>query len=163
MEPASQPVNTPTRSRRPVLLVVEDRDDQWSVIERALGESWPDVNAVRTASVTETLAYLTACEQQENPLPKMILLDLYVPQREDGWALLDTLKANSAYKLLPVVVLSVSDEPDDIRECYDLRTNSYMVKPKSYPAWLACFAHFRRYWADAVTLPGTGRFFLRYS
>lgn len=163
MESTSQPVNTPVRSRKPVLLVVEDMDDHWSVIERALGESWPDVNTVRTASVDETLAYLTGCEANGNPLPKMILLDLYVPQREDGWALLDALKANPSYKLLPVVVLSVSDEPDDIRECYDLRTNSYMVKPKSYPQWLACFEYFRLYWANAVTLPNNSRFFLRYS
>lgn len=163
MEPHSQVVNTSTRSRQRVLLVVEDTDDHWSVVERALGESWPDVKAVRTATVDEALAYLTACEQQENPLPQMVLLDLYVPQREDGWALLNALKANPSYKWLPVVVLSVSDEPDDIRECYDLHTNSYVVKPKSYPQWLACFEHFRQYWADAVTLPGDSRFFLRYS
>ena len=163
MEPASQPFNTSSRSRRPVLLVVEDMDDQWAVIERALGESWPDVQAVRTATVDEALTYLKAAEKQDNSFPSMILLDLYVPQREDGWALLDVLKAHPAYKMLPVVVLSVSDEPEDIRECYDLRTNSYLVKPKSYPAWLACFEHFRRYWADAVTLPNNSRFFLRYS
>ena len=143
--------------------MVEDNDDHWSVIERALAESWPDVQAVRTATTHEALVYLTACEQHQSLLPKMILLDLYVPQREDGWALLDTLKANPVYKLLPVVVLSASEAPDDIRECYDLRSNSYMVKPKSYPEWLACFEHFRRYWSDAVTMPSNSRFFLRYS
>jgi CheY-like chemotaxis protein len=163
MEPVSHPLTTPIRSRTAVLLVVEDNDDHWLVIQRALQESWPDVQAVRTATVDETLAYLRACEQQENRLPRMILLDLYVPHRQDGWALLDAFKANPAYKLLPVVVLSVSDEPADIRECYDLRSNSYIVKPKSYLEWVACFDHFRRYWSDAVTLPSTGRFFLRYS
>lgn len=162
MEPNSQFLPTPARSRRAVLLVVEDADDHWLVIERALGESWPDVQATRMATVGETLTYLAACEQDGNPLPRMILLDLYVPRREDGWALLDALKASPAYRMLPVVVLSASDEPEDIRECYDLRTNSYMVKPTSYPEWLACFEHFRRYWSDAVTLPNKGRFFMRY-
>jgi len=156
MEPVFQ-------SRKAVLLVVEDNDDHWSLIERALGESWPDVQALRAATVDETLAYLSACEQAESRLPRMILLDLYLPQREDGRALLDAFKANPAYQLLPVVVLSVSDEPEDIRACYDQRTNSYMVKPKSYPEWLACFVHFRRYWSDAVTLPDKSRFSRRYS
>lgn len=152
MESASQPLTMPTRSRQPVLLVVEDTDDHWSLIERALGESWPDVKAVRMAAIQEAMTYLAACESNGNLLPRLILLDLYVPQREDGWALLDALKAHPAYHSLPVVVLSVSQEPEDIRASYDLRSNSYMVKPKSYPEWLTCFEHFRRYWSDTVTL-----------
>lgn len=150
-------LNMPTRSRRTLLLVVEDNDDHWSIMNQALKESWPDVEAVRTATVAETTAYLTACEQNEKALPNIILLDLYVPRREDGWALLDALKATTAYKLVPVVVISESTRADDIREGYDLRTNSYMVKPKSYPEWLACFDTFRRYWCDAVTLPSDSR------
>jgi CheY-like chemotaxis protein len=144
-------------------LVIEDNDDHWALIERALGACWSDVQAVRTASVDETLAFLLASEQNEKLLPRMVLLDLYVPEREDGWALLDALKSSPVYRLIPVVVLSASDEPDDIRECYNLRSNSYMVKPKSYPEWLACFDHFSRYWSDAVTLPGNSRFSLRWS
>lgn len=162
MEPLPQPYKTSPQSRQPLLLVVEDDDDHWAVIQRALGESWPDVRAVRTATVDEALACLQEGEERQQPLPRVILLDLYVPTREDGRALLDALKGNPIYKLIPVVVLSASDEPDDIRECYDLRSNSYMVKPKSYPAWLACFAHFQGYWFDAVTLPGNSRFFLHH-
>ena len=163
MEPVSQPLPSSGPSGRPRLLVIEDRDDQWTLIERALGESWPEVQAVRVPGVEETLSYLTSCEQTGDPLPRMILLDLYLPQREDGWSLLEALKGNPAYQLLPIVVLSASDDPADIGECYDLRSNSYLVKPTSYPAWLACFEHVRRYWSDAVTLPSKGRFFMRYS
>lgn len=111
----------------------------------------------------ETMSYLSHCEQNQLSLPGMILLDLYLPRREDGWVLLDVLKTNSAYRMLPVVVLSGCDEPADIRACYDLRSNSYVVKPRSYLDWLTCFEHIRRYWSDAITLPGNGRFFLRYS
>jgi CheY-like chemotaxis protein len=163
MDPISESPNAYAPSRRAKLLVVEDNDDHWTMIERALKESWPDVQVMRTATVDETVAYLTACENSDNALPRLILLDLYMPERENGLALLDALKANPAFKLLPVVVLSVSNEPEDIRECYDLRSNSYMVKPKLYPEWLACFEHFRRYWSDAVTLPARSRSFLPYS
>ena len=135
------------------ILVVEDNDDHWFLTRWALLRTWPGVQFHRTANKAETMEYLTACSNSGSPLPKLILLDLYLPEREDGWALLDLLKHHHAFRQLPVVILSYSDHPDDIRLSYARYSASYIVKPTSYPDWLLCFENFYRYWSTEVMLP----------
>lgn len=143
----------PTRPRKGTILVVEDDDDHWFLTRWALLQTLPGVEAIRTAGADETLEYLNDCLEADAPLPGLILLDLYLPDREEGWRTLETIKLHYILRRLPVVVLSSSDHPDDIEQSYYLRGSSYVVKPTSYPEWITYFEGFRRYWWEAVTLP----------
>lgn len=132
------------------ILVIEDNADQWFLIQWALRERFPEAEAVWLSDAAQVTTYLKACEQN---LPRLILLDLYLPHRHHGWSLLESIKTHHVYREIPVVILSHSTDTEDIRESYALRGNSYMVKPIGDENWLDCISSFRQYWWDSVTLP----------
>ncbi|MCL9806531.1 response regulator [Flavobacterium amniphilum] len=60
--------------------------------------------------------------------PKLILLDLKMP-KVSGIEVLEKLKSDGHHKTVPVVVLTSSKEDPDVKKCYELGANSYIVKP----------------------------------
>jgi CheY-like chemotaxis protein len=121
---------------KPVILVVDDNPDHWLLIRWALLERFAEVDPVWVANREEAMAHLATTKN----LPRLILLDLYLPTRQIGWSLLEIIKSHDQYKNIPIVTLSSSDNPADIVQSYQLRVNSYIVKPNSYQEWLSCFA-----------------------
>lgn len=143
--------------RQARILVVEDDPAQWGIMRQALAQVLPEVTLVRVSSRPETLAYLDACGGCPDDLPKLVLLDLYLPAREDGWALLHHLKnKNGPLHRIPVVVLSNSSDPADVRSAYEQGVTSFVVKPVGYDEWLNYCRTLRQYWWETVTLPGSG-------
>lgn len=79
--------------------------------------------------------------------PKLILLDLKMP-RLDGRGALRELRSREATRHVPVVIVSSSDQQSDVRECYELGANSFVVKqfnPSSPGTYLVETV---RYWLD---------------
>ena len=77
----------------------------------------------------EALQYLRReGEHGQRPNPDIILLDLNMP-RMNGFELLEQIKKDSELKDIPVVVLSISQNKDDIARVNSLNANSYIVKP----------------------------------
>jgi CheY-like chemotaxis protein len=60
--------------------------------------------------------------------PKLILLDLKMP-KISGIEVLEKLKSDSKHKTVPIVILTSSKEDPDVKKCYELGANSYIVKP----------------------------------
>ncbi|RIV26759.1 response regulator [Fibrisoma montanum] len=137
------------------ILVVEDNADHWSLIQEALEQCLPEVRALRVSTAGEAETYLAHCLTNQASLPKIMLLDLYLPDAEQSWVLLRKIKqANSPYIRMPVVVFSYSNLQEDINELYRYGGTSYIVKPSSFDQWLAYFRSMRQYWWETVTLPG---------
>jgi len=84
--------------------------------------------------------------------PNLILLDLNMPLM-DGREALRRIKADPALRQIPTVVMTTSDNEDDIRFCYDLGANSYIVKPSSYSQLLSIVSALDSYWTKTVALP----------
>ena len=141
------------KSHKAPVLVIDDNADQWFIIRWALLNRFPEVEGIWVRNDTETEAYLEECLSGKHEIPKLILLDLYLPDRQRGWNLLQIIKTHHLYREIPVVVLSQSSDTEDIRESYMFRSNSYIVKPGGYKEWLDCIASFRHYWWQSVTLP----------
>jgi DNA-binding response OmpR family regulator len=136
------------------LLVIEDNDDHWHLIQLAMSRTLPEVKAIRSASADEATAYLNNCFLNGHDLPKLILLDLYLPDREAGWGLLKQLKhSSSAFKQLPIVILSYSNNREDITESYFYGSTSYITKPTDVGEWQSYIETLRIYWWETVTLP----------
>ena len=91
----------------------------------------------------------TGREQDQNP--KVILLDLNLP-KVSGLEVLRSIKTSEKLKNIPVVVLTSSKEDLDIRQCYELGANSYVVKPIGFENFLKAVSELGIYWL-LVNLP----------
>lgn len=141
------------------ILVIEDDADEQILIRRALGVAFQQVDVMLADGPVKALDYLNHCVSNGLRLPHLILLDLYLPDREDGWRLLSSIRTVSTpLRLLPIVVLSRSDSPEDIRTSYDRGVNAYIVKPESFAGWIQYLETLKDYWQNTATLPNQ-RFF----
>jgi len=77
--------------------------------------------------------------------PKLILLDIKMPKL-DGIEVLKRLKADAATRIIPVVLLTSSQEERDILETYNLGANSYIVKPVDFDGFQQAIAGLGIYW-----------------
>lgn len=136
------------------LLIIEDNADHGKIMLDSVSRCLPEVKPILVTTEEDTLSYLDRCNTEEWELPKLILLDLYLPNRQNGWRLLEQIKSlPAAMGKIPVVLLSQSTSKSDIREAYQRGCSSYMVKPRLSTDWLVQFQSLRSYWWETVTLP----------
>ncbi len=77
--------------------------------------------------------------------PNVVILDLKLPKMS-GLEVLKVLKADARTKVIPVVVLTSSQEGRDLSECYKLGVNSYIVKPFGFDSFVKAVSTMGLYW-----------------
>ncbi|MES1226380.1 MAG: response regulator [Bacteroidota bacterium] len=80
----------------------------------------------------------------DNP-PKLILLDIQMP-KVNGMEVLQKIKSDSRTQAIPVVMLTSSKEDPDIKKCYELGANSYIVKPVNFEGFAESIKNLGFYW-----------------
>ena len=84
-------------------------------------------------------------DRQIKQKPKVILLDLKMP-KVNGIEVLQKIRADERTKTIPVVVLTSSKEDPDIKKCYELGVNSYVVKPVEFDEFQKAISEVGLYW-----------------
>lgn len=136
------------------LLVVEDSEEQWAILQFPLRKTFPDVTIYRTASRRATVSHIQEGLAGRISLPKLILQDLYLPRKEDGLRLLEDMRALlTDQQHVPILVQSSSVDPGDIREVYCHRASYYLVKPTTINGWLNQCQAIRQFWWEQGVLP----------
>ena len=128
---------------RPLILLVEDNDDEAELALHALESHGIDAEVARMRDGVEALEYLLA--EPPRPTPALVLLDLNMP-RVGGLEVLRRLRAIPDTRRLVVVVLTTSDEQSDLRRAYDLGANSYILKPIEFDQFEAVVRDLGLYW-----------------
>lgn len=77
--------------------------------------------------------------------PKLLLLDLKMP-KVSGIQVLEKIKSDPAFKTIPIVILTSSQEDPDIAKCYALGANSYIVKPVDSDKFFTSIKELGMYW-----------------
>lgn len=119
------------RNSKPVLLAEDDIVDAMTV-ERALGDLEISNQLIHKINGEEALEYLRS---DSNEKPCVILMDLNMPKM-NGLEFLRLIKADETSKEIPVIVLTTSNEEQDIDESFKLGAAGYMVKPVDYKEFL---------------------------
>ncbi|HEX4892301.1 MAG TPA: response regulator [Hyphomicrobiaceae bacterium] len=143
---------TSPRDAIPILIADDDPDDRL-LIEDAFRESNFQHPIAFVDNGEDLLSYLRAeGRHASRTLPGLILLDLNMP-RMDGRTALMHMKADRAFRRIPVIILTTSTAEEDIQRTYDLGVSAYMPKPGSYSELLELVESLNAYWMRYVALP----------
>ena len=140
-----------------IILLVEDNPDDAALTLRALEKNEITNDMVKVAgNGVEALDYLFGMGEYSGrdttAQPQLILLDLKMPKM-DGIEVLRRLRQDDRTRLLPVVVLTSSDEKEDIVKIYNLGANSYIRKPVDFDEFTEAVRQLGVYWLRLNMLP----------
>ena len=136
------------------ILLVEDDPNDIELIQIAL-EQYNFVNKIDIVTDGEqALHYLFGRDGQPptHALPKLVLLDLKLP-KINGLQLLEMIRNSPHTRNLVVVVMTSSAENVDLKACYDLGVNSYIVKPLDFQQFVEVSRQVGFYWMMLNQLP----------
>lgn len=142
-------------TKQPILIAEDDADDRY-LIQTAFSEiGYPEqIDFVENG--IEVFSYLdniySSNINEEKALPGFILLDLNMPKK-DGREVLKELKQHPVFKKIPVIVFTTTKNEVEIKRCYELGANSYVVKPISFDALLKVVENIRSFWFQTASIP----------
>jgi CheY-like chemotaxis protein len=131
------------------ILLVEDNPNDVELTLRALRKHNLANHIVHVADGAEALDFIFASgafsQREIENGPKLIILDLKLP-KVDGLEVLRLVKSDPRTKIIPVVMLTSSQEEQDLLESYHLGVNSYIVKPVDFDKFVATVRDLGLYW-----------------
>jgi two-component system response regulator len=125
-----------------LIVLVEDNPDDEVLTLRALKKQNVANQITVLRDGVEALEFLLSPDQ---PMPHLVLLDLKLP-KVDGLQVLKRLRSEPRTQLLPIVVLTSSDEDRDVIEGYRLGANSYIRKPVDFNQFSEAVRALGLYW-----------------
>lgn len=144
---------SPLSPRQLEVLLVENDPATARLTREAFKEAGLHDGVRTVPSGQEALSYLRREEQHaDRPAPDIIFLDLHLP-RESGLDVLRTIKADPILVTTPVVVVSGSENPREVREAYELHASCYVRKPADLHQFLYFIKTCYEFWGKIVTLP----------
>jgi two-component system response regulator len=138
------------------ILLVEDSQSDAEMTIRALTKHNIANNLTHLKDGAQALDFLFATGiytgRNTNNKPKVILLDLKMP-KVNGIEVLAKIKADSKTRDIPVVVLTSSKEHPDVKKCYELGVNSYIVKHVEFSSFMKSISDLGMYWLGLNQAP----------
>jgi chemotaxis family two-component system response regulator Rcp1 len=135
------------------ILLVEDNRGDIQLITEALEETGANPKILTIRDGMEAIRLLRREPPfQDAPKPSIIILDLNLP-RKDGREILTEIKSDPALAIIPVIIFSGSDAPQDISACYALHANCYIVKPRDLHGLTETIRSLVDFWLMKVKLP----------
>lgn len=119
----------PSSQPSPLVMLVEDSDDDAFFFERILRKSGFPYRLVRHENGRDAMSYLEKTQSHSaTPRPDLIFLDLKLPG-VNGFELLQWMNDRGIKTVLDVTILSGSDQPEDVQRASSLGAPDYLVKP----------------------------------
>ncbi len=138
-----------SESEKKTILLVEDNPDDVELTLLGLKKNNVVNDIVVAEDGAEALDYLFCtgkyAERDASVMPVLILLDLKLP-KIDGHEVLKRLRHDDRTKIIPVVVLTTSDEESDLVDCYNGGANSYIRKPVDFIRFSEAIQQLKVYW-----------------
>lgn len=134
------------------ILIAEDDADDRFLFKTAFEEKGYEDDIEFVENGIELLRFLYNIEEKkpkDRQYPSFILLDLNMPKK-DGREVLKEIKQHPEFKKIPVVVFTTTNSENEIRRCYELGANTYVVKPVSFDSLLKVVEEIRKYWQNAA-------------
>lgn len=141
------------RRRKLDILIIENDPAAVLLTKEAFREAGMTEFVYSVPDGDEALAYLRRKEKYaDRPQPDLILLDLHLPKKS-GLEVLAELKSSPSLKMTPVVVVSGSADPREVRKAYELHASCFIRKPDDLYEFLSFIKICYEFWGSVVTLP----------
>jgi CheY-like chemotaxis protein len=141
---------------RGILLVVDDDENDVRLLRRAFSKVGIDVAMEVVHDGEEAIQYLHGDDRFQDrqmfPIPRLLLLDLKMP-RANGFEVLEWVRKQAGLRRMLVVVMTNSDEPEDVDRAYDLGANSFLKKPDSFLNLIKVTQKLHEYWMETNLCP----------
>lgn len=138
------------------ILLVEDNPGDVRLTQEALKDAKVKNNLSVVVNGADALAFLKReGDYIQAPQPDLILLDLNLPVKS-GMEVLKEIKADGAFRSIPVVILTTSEAEEDILKAYNLNANCYVTKPLDINQFVKVVKSIEDFWLTIVKLPGKG-------
>jgi len=135
------------------LLLVEDNPGDVRLAREALKESKVKNRLFVVEDGVEAMSFLRREGKHAGaPRPDLIILDLNLP-RKSGREVLAELKNDEDLKRIPVVILTVSRDEEDIIRAYNHHANCYITKPLDFGKFMEITRAIEEFWLTIVKLP----------
>jgi chemotaxis family two-component system response regulator Rcp1 len=136
------------------VLLVEDNPVDVRFTHEAFRATHPSIHFHVVSDGIEAMAFLRHREPHlHSPRPSLILLDLNLPKM-DGREVLALIKEDDSLKAIPRVILTTSEEEEDIAKSYQLQANCYLTKPTHLDDFETLVKSINEFWLSPVRLPG---------
>jgi len=146
-----------SQTKHPILIVEDSPDDYYAAV-RGLKSAGLANNFIHCETGESALDYLFRRKHYQDDkdwvLPHLVLLDLNLPGINGG-EVLEAMDDDKDLSLIPVIVLTTSDDPNDIQDSYAKGANSYICKPVDIDGFVGALKRLKDYWFEVVVLPGT--------
>jgi CheY-like chemotaxis protein len=143
----------------PILIVlVEDDDGHAKLVERNLKRAGVANGIHRLRDGQEAIDFVQGkggFSGRSTTHPMLLLLDIKMP-RVDGVEVLRQLKSNPQTALVPVIMLTTTDDPREIQRCYELGCSVYITKPVDYQAFVEAINRLGLF-LEVVRIPDTNQ------
>jgi CheY-like chemotaxis protein len=141
--------------KKTFILIAEDDADDRFLLQTAFEEKGFQDKIEFVENGVELLKYLEKIrlkDSDETIYPGFIMLDLNMPKKS-GREALQELKQHPVFKSIPVIVYTTTKNEMEIKRCYELGANSYIVKPARFEALLKVVEDIRNYWVNTASIP----------
>ena len=147
---------TPASPNRMTILLADDDPDDCLLVRDALVAGGVVGSLHTVGDGEELMNYLhrrgTFSAEGAAPRPGLILLDLSMPKK-DGLRAIAEIKADPALRQIPIVVMTTSNQDEDVGRSYDLGASSFVTKPVTFEALVGVMKTIGQYWFEVVELP----------
>jgi CheY-like chemotaxis protein len=138
------------------LLIAEDDEDHYLLIKEALAAAGASPNLFQVKDGVELLDFLlnkgSYGDTARFPKPSLILLDLNLPKKDGRWALKE-IKSHPQLKSIPIIVLTTSQQAEDITCCYREGANAFIQKPAGFKELVDAMKSLSEFWLKVAQLP----------
>lgn len=137
-----------------IILTVEDNEPDSQLLKKAL-ESIENnqLEIINLINGQDALDFVYKIGNfTDSPTPAIIILDLDLPQ-VDGYEVLENLKNHQIHKVIPIIIFSTSEDSYDIKTCYQMHANSYVIKSFDIKELFEKIANLGEYWLKTTKLP----------
>lgn len=139
------------------VLIVEDNPGDVRLLREAFEAADSETTLHPVGDGDDAVDFLRRrADAESRTLPDLVLLDLHLPGK-DGCAVLEAIRGDARLELLPVIVLTGSEDREDIERCYDAHANAYLTKPTSPEEFASLVESVERFWFERVQLPPVSR------